>query len=70
VPNAQDVVATPFASTCFACHDSELARAHMEQNGAAIWDLRQSIGSSNLETCAVCHGPGKMADIQVVHGLQ
>ena len=27
---------TPTASTCYQCHDSELAVAHMEQNGGQI----------------------------------
>jgi len=68
VPNAMDTVATPFASACWACHDSALAKAHMEQNGAFIGDLRMN-SHTGSETCALCHGPGRIADIQVVHGL-
>lgn len=36
VPNGTDLVNTPTASTCYQCHDSALAVAHMEQNGGQI----------------------------------
>lgn len=72
-----DVNITPTAAVCSACHDSNLARVHMEQNGAA-WDVVQAAdGILNsmsrgavTETCAICHGPGRIADIEVVHGFE
>ena len=36
VPTGTDLVNTPTAGTCYMCHDSESAVAHMEQNGGQI----------------------------------
>lgn len=74
VPNATDWINTPTASTCFYCHDSEDSRQHMQQNGGL---LSRADGSSfwqrvlygtTYETCTVCHGAGKIADVTEVHG--
>jgi len=72
-----DINITPNAAVCSACHDTSLAQVHMEQNGAA-WDVVQAAdGIMNsmsrgavTETCAICHGPGRIADIEVVHGFE
>jgi OmcA/MtrC family decaheme c-type cytochrome len=69
LPNDQDIVATPFASACFSCHDTPLAAAHMEQNGALVARERSMITPAYVETCALCHGPGRTADTKVAHGL-
>lgn len=76
VPNATDWVNTPTASSCVDCHTSLYAMAHMEQNGALLsnpavpigtfWSNRSDLGTT-YESCAVCHGPGKTADLDVVH---
>ena len=74
MPNPTDWVNTPTASSCFYCHTSADAMAHMTQNGALLswpnsdgphtnrWDL-----GTTCESCAVCHGDGKTADLNVVH---
>ena len=68
VPNDTDFVITPTGAACYACHDSADAKAHMEQNGAAINDNRSDVkASGSVETCSVCHGTGKTADLAVVH---
>ena len=64
------------ASSCFYCHTTMDAGAHMVQNGAllsvpsvpigAYWSNRFDVGTT-FESCAVCHGPGKVADLDVVH---
>ncbi len=36
VPNGTDLISTPTAATCYHCHDSDRAVAHMEQNGGQI----------------------------------
>lgn len=74
VPNDQDWVNLPTASACFYCHTSQDAWAHMWQNGGlgsipptvGPWTNRDMIAGS-YETCAVCHGPGRIADLVIVH---
>ncbi len=62
---------TPTASACSACHDSSLAQAHMEQNGASFYINQSLIGTGDqVETCAVCHGPGRVEDVSKVHDVQ
>ena len=69
VPNATDMINSPISGSCYACHDSWLSAAHMEQNGGAImWERAQWEAAKPVETCEVCHGPGRMADIEEVHG--
>lgn len=67
VPNDTDWVITPATAACYACHDSVLAVAHMEQNGGAV--NRNRIGVAANEACAVCHASGRYADVEVVHGM-
>jgi OmcA/MtrC family decaheme c-type cytochrome len=71
-----DVNITPNAATCTSCHDDELAAAHVEQNGGAFDATQSADGTlisaahgTVIETCAVCHGPGRLADVKVVHGF-
>jgi len=78
-----DVNITPNASACSACHTSADARLHMEQNGG-FFDACQGAdgtiservdtcggtpGPTMSETCTVCHGPGRVADVRVVHDV-
>lgn len=65
---------TPTTAVCSACHvpDSErddststhAAKVHMEQNGG---DFNLTPSESITETCSICHGPGRLADIETVH---
>jgi OmcA/MtrC family decaheme c-type cytochrome len=66
--NAQDTVLmiSPIATVCFACHDTTLAKAHMEQNGASIYKPR-STALATKEQCMICHGPGRVAAIKDMH---
>jgi len=60
------LVNSPTATVCFACHDSEIAVGHMRANGGSIYATR-AVALATTESCLVCHGPGKVADIKVVH---
>ncbi len=67
-----DIVISPNTSACSGCHKSELATEHMKQNGGDF-DARKaadsSLISSQVETCTICHGPGRSADVKAVHGV-
>ena len=67
---ATATVVSPNASVCSACHVSSLAAEHMKQNGGDFNATKAADGtmiSSGIETCDVCHGPGKTADVKELH---
>jgi OmcA/MtrC family decaheme c-type cytochrome len=67
-----DVVISPNASICSSCHVSDLAKTHMEQNGgnfAATKNPDGTLNPADVESCALCHGPGRSADVKEVHGV-
>ena len=67
---ADDLMITPQAAACTACHDDSLAKSHMEQNGADFTATEATIEAGvSTETCEVCHGAGRTADVLSVHGL-
>jgi OmcA/MtrC family decaheme c-type cytochrome len=67
-----DVVISPNASVCSSCHVSSLARTHMEQNGAdfaATKAADSTLISAGVESCQLCHGEGRSASVEEVHGV-
>jgi len=67
-----DRVVSPNASACSACHIDTLDIEHMQQNGADFNATKAADGtlvSAKIETCAVCHGPGRTADVKVIHDV-
>jgi len=65
-----DVAISPNTSVCSACHTSSLAAEHMRQNGGDFAAGKSDTGaliSSGVETCALCHGSGRSADVKVMH---
>jgi OmcA/MtrC family decaheme c-type cytochrome len=67
---ADDIMITPISAVCSSCHDDATAAAHMEQNGGDFSATAASIGSgASTETCVICHSPGAVADLEVVHML-
>ena len=65
-----DRVVSPNASVCSACHIEVLDIEHMKQNGGDFNATKAADGtmiSSAIETCDVCHGPGRTADVKVLH---
>ena len=69
VNHADDLNISFSAAACGACHDSSLSRSHMELNGALYTALQTTLSTTTPETCAICHGPGRSADVKVVHGF-
>lgn len=61
------LVNSPIAAQCFMCHDSSVERAHMEITGNASIYLRRDTALARPELCIICHGPGTIADIKVMH---
>jgi OmcA/MtrC family decaheme c-type cytochrome len=67
-----DVVISPNAAVCSSCHVSDLAKTHMEQNGAdfaATKAADSTLISSGVESCALCHGEGRSAGVDEVHDV-
>jgi OmcA/MtrC family decaheme c-type cytochrome len=65
-----DLFTTPTAAVCTACHDGATAKAHMEAIGGAKFAVDQAAITASYETCSVCHGPGGIADLNVVHEIE
>ncbi len=64
--HANHLKISPTAAVCSACHDSAVAQSHMILNGA-LFGAPQSMIATNVESCAVCHAPGKIASVELVH---
>jgi len=67
-----DVAISPNTSVCSSCHTSDLAAEHMKQNGGDFEAGKLESGemsASGVETCGVCHGPGRDADVREVHNV-
>ena len=65
-----DLTISPTAAVCSACHDGALAKVHMESIGGAMFNVNQTSIDGTYETCSVCHGPGRIADVKLVHGIE
>ena len=65
-----DLKITPTAATCSGCHDQGKVREHMIRTGRASFSTTQGqIGSTVVERCVTCHGPGRDRDVRKEHGL-
>ena len=64
-----DLFTSPTAAVCSACHDSDVARAHMEFLGGAKFEVDLATVNTSFETCSVCHGPDKISDLNEAHGI-
>ncbi len=64
---------SPIAAVCSSCHDSDVQKSHMRDQGALFGDdLGNSIQSlipDVGESCPVCHGPNTLLDVKVVHNV-
>jgi OmcA/MtrC family decaheme c-type cytochrome len=69
---AGDIATTPGTAVCSACHVSQAAKAHMQQNGGSFNALKSADSTTPaaiLEACSTCHGPGNASDVKIVHGV-
>lgn len=67
-----DVAWSPNVAVCSGCHLTAFAEAHMLQNGGSKSLTKNADGTTAggpLETCGLCHGPGRVADVKVMHGV-
>ncbi|MEY2689323.1 MAG: hypothetical protein RL375_3522 [Pseudomonadota bacterium] len=63
---------SPTVAVCSSCHDRTLARLHMEdsRSGGSFSATAAQLGTTVIEVCATCHGPGQIADVKTMHGVQ
>jgi OmcA/MtrC family decaheme c-type cytochrome len=67
-----DVVVSPNTAACYGCHVDGVAVEHMKQNGGDFVATKASdsrLISAEVETCVLCHGPGRSADVKEAHGV-
>ncbi len=70
--NSTDTVVTPFAAACVSCHDNTPAKAHISVMGGSLNVTRTAAQPTprpleDVESCVVCHGPGRDFDTERVH---
>jgi OmcA/MtrC family decaheme c-type cytochrome len=67
-----DVAWSPNVAVCSGCHLTAAAEAHMLQNGGSKTLSKNADGTTAggpLETCVLCHGPDRVADVKEVHKI-
>jgi len=57
-PGVSETKLPPTVAACWACHDDTIATEHMAQNSGDFL---------GVETCSLCHGPGRTADVVEAH---
>jgi OmcA/MtrC family decaheme c-type cytochrome len=63
-------------AVCSSCHVDTATHSHMAQNGGSTTVSKDAEGRTipssnpaNSETCSLCHGPGGVADVRVMHNV-
>jgi OmcA/MtrC family decaheme c-type cytochrome len=69
---ADNLRTTATAAVCASCHDSDIARTHMQDafNAGRFGVTQAQINAGTQEACTFCHGPGKALDVKTVHGVK
>jgi OmcA/MtrC family decaheme c-type cytochrome len=63
---ATTLVKSPIAAACSSCHDAPTAITHMQMMGGSFYQTR-AVAQTQAEQCLMCHGPGTVAAIALVH---
>ncbi|TAK51654.1 MAG: OmcA/MtrC family decaheme c-type cytochrome [Betaproteobacteria bacterium] len=67
---ADNLRISPTAAVCSSCHDSAVAKVHMEANGGNFSATQATLDGGLLEGCVLCHGPGRVFDVKAAHGVK
>ena len=70
---ADNLRITPIAAVCTSCHDSAATKTHIQgafQAGNFSATQATIDAAPRQEACALCHGPGRAEDVQVIHGVK
>lgn len=65
--SGDNLVISPITGACSACHDTQIAIDHMRANGGHFYEPRSAVLAGAPEQCMICHGPGRIAAIGIVH---
>lgn len=57
---------SPTAEACRSCHSAEVAKVHMTSQGG---EFNSENSTNGKESCNVCHGKGRSADIAKYHKI-
>ena len=64
----KNLVSSPIAAACTACHDDAAAISHITTTGyGSFYRPRTAALSAPKEQCLFCHGPGKIVPIKDAH---
>ena len=69
---ATTLVTSPTTTVCLACHVSPSAQSHFKANGGSVYAPRGGGTVPNagvVESCDICHGPGRAVPIAEAHSL-
>jgi len=68
---ADNLRISPTAAVCSSCHDSAVAKVHMQDsfNGGNFSATQATINATVTENCTFCHGDGKVLNVKSVHGI-
>jgi len=62
-----NLVSSPIAAACLACHDSPRAISHARSAFGSFNEARSVASTKGPEACLTCHGAGKVLDAQAIH---
>ena len=62
-----NLVSSPIAAACTACHDDAAAISHIKTTGNGSFYSPRATAIATKEQCLFCHGPGKLVPIKDAH---